>query len=137
MPARRKIVVLTDYILDDLRMIPRALELLERIAANADACFLARGMIPPALSCAWRPLILACVAFCERLATRFHGDVIEKAFVDLDLRDVAFDDEALEMLKVFARDPSCAAVAGEALDIVLQCRHIQTLLRLENLSAAA
>ena len=63
--------------------------------------------------------------------------MIEEAFVDLDLRDVAFDDEALEMLKVFARNPSCAAVAEEALDIARQCRHIQTLLRLENLTAAA
>jgi hypothetical protein len=137
MPGRDKIVFLANSLLDDLRMIPRALDLLERIAKNADALLLVRRASPSALVCAWKPLICASVAFCERLAARVRGVVIEADFASLDLRDVAFDESALEALHAFARDPAWSAFAQEALDIALQCRHIQTLLREESLSAAA
>jgi len=137
MPGRSGIVYLADYILDDLRMIPRACDLLDRISANADAYFQARKNLPPALAGAWEPLVRAAVEFCERLAARYNGVVIEQDFVGLDLRDVIFDEEEIATLKMFARDPACAAVAPEALDIVRQCRHIQVLLHAEDSRAAA
>jgi hypothetical protein len=137
MPGRNGIVHLADYILGDLRMIPRACDLLDRISANADAFFDERETLPPALGCAWEPLVRAAVDFCERLAARYNGVVLEDDFENLDLLDVAFDDEDIAILKIFARDPACARVAPEALDIVRQCRHIQALLHAENARAAA
>ncbi|MBB4198204.1 hypothetical protein GGD83_001997 [Rhodoblastus sphagnicola] len=137
MPGQNGIVYLADYILDDLRMIPRACDLLDRISANADAYFLDRNTLPPALACAWEPLVRAAVDFCERLAARYNGVVIEQDYVGLDLCDVVFDDDEISTLKIFACDPACARVAPEALDIVRQCRHIQVLLHTENARAAA
>jgi hypothetical protein len=137
MTGRNRIVHLADYILDDLRMVPRACDLLDRISANADAFFMERKTLSPALGCAWEPLIRSAVDFCERLAARYNGVVLEDDFQDIDLLDVVFDDEDIATLKVFARDPSCARVAPEALDIVRQCRHIQVLLHAENARAAA
>lgn len=137
MPDRNEIVHLADYLLDDLRMFPRACDLLDRISANADAFFLARKNLPRAFVCAWEPLVRAAVDFCEGLAARFHEVALEEDFAGLGLSDVVFEDEAMEMLKAFARDPACARVAPEALDIVRQCRHIQALLRLEDMRAAA
>ncbi|MCW2283082.1 hypothetical protein M2323_000771 [Rhodoblastus acidophilus] len=132
-----RIVHLADYILDDLRMIPRACDLLDRVSANADAFYGERDTLPPALGCAWEPLMRAAVDFCERLAARYNGLVLEEDFEDLDLLDVVFDDEDIAVLKIFARDPACARVAPDALDIVRQCRHIQALLHAENARAAA
>jgi hypothetical protein len=133
----QEIAFLADHILDDLRMIPRAYVLLDRIAANADGCLLARENLPPALACAWDSLMRSAIAFCERLAARFHGEVVEGDFDGLDLRDVVFDDADIERIKVFAYDSAHADFAAEALDIVRQCRHIQVLLQTEELRAAA
>jgi hypothetical protein len=137
MTGQSKIVFLADRILDDLRMIPRAFDLLERIAANADAFILSRDSFPGELSHVWGPLMRAAIAFCERLAARYGGVVIEEDFGDLDIRDVVFDDLDIARLKLFALDPSFATVAPEALDIVRQCRHIQVLLHFEELRVAA
>jgi len=137
MSGRSRIIHLADYILDDLRMIPRACDLLDRISANADSFFMERETLPPALGCAWEPLVRAAVDFCERLAARYNGVVLEDDFCSLDLLDVVFDDDDIATLKMFARDPACAAVAPEALDIVRQCRHIQVLLHGETDRAAA
>jgi hypothetical protein len=137
MTGRNGIVYLADYILDDLRMIPRACDLLDRVSANADAFFNARKTLPAGLGCVWEALVLSAVEFCERLASRYNGVVLDDDFNDLDLRDVVFDDEDIAKLKFFARDPACASVAPEALDIVRQCRHIQALLQVEERRAAA
>ena len=132
-----KIVYLADRILDDLRMIPRAFDLLERIAANADAFDSAREGFPKELTRTWGPLMRAAIAFCERLAARYGGVVIEEDFGDLDILDVIFDDDDIAILKLFALDPAYATVAPEALDIVRQCRHIQVLLHVEERRFAA
>ena len=137
MPGQNRIVHLADYILDDLRMVPRACDLLDRISANADAFFMERETLPPALGCAWEPLVRSAVDFCERLAARYNGVVLEDDFQNLDLLDVVFDDDDIATLKIFARDPACGSVAPEALDVVRQCRHIQVLLHAENTRAAA
>jgi hypothetical protein len=138
MTGQAKIVFLVDRLLDDLRMLPRARKLLERITANAEA-FGAFGdkSFMGSFSGAWRPLIEAAIAFCERLAVRHNGIVLEVDFAGLDLRDVVFDDDHIAKLKLFAGDPQYAAVAPEALDIVRQCRHIQVLLHVDDMRVAA
>lgn len=137
MTGLTKINFLADHILYDLRMIPRAYVLLDRIAANAEAFSIASDGFSPTFSVAWKPLMVAAIAFCERLAARVDGIVIEEAFDDLDLRDVDFDDDDIETLKLFALDPAYAAIAPGALDIVRQCRHIQVLVYTEDLRVAA
>ncbi len=137
MTGQTKIVFLADRILNDLHMIPRACKLLERITVNAEAFSIAKESFPAALSSAWEPLIRAAIAFCERLAARQNGVVVEKEFADLDLRDVVFDDNDIASIKLFARDSQFATVAPEALDIVRQCRHLQVLLHTQDLRAAA
>ncbi len=136
MTGRTKVAFLADKILDDLRMIPRAYALLDRIVANAEAVD-ATEDVPAGLAAAWRPLMISAIAFCERLATRIDGVVIETDFDGVDLCDITFDDADIAALKLFARDPHYAAIAPEALDIVRQCRHIQALLYVEEIGVAA
>lgn len=137
MTEQAKLVFLADRILDDRRMIPRAYDLLERIAADAEAFAEGKHNRPKDLACAWGRLIRAAIAFCERLATRVDGVVLEEDFAEIDLRDVVFRVDDMATLKIFARKPKYAAVARSALDIVRQCRHIQALVHSESLSLAA
>ncbi len=138
MNGAAKPVPLANRLLDDFRMIPRAHDLLERIEANAAALGeLAASSVTDELCLAWEPLALASIAFCERLATRYDGVVLEQAFNDLDLTDVVFDDGDMAVLKQCARDPASASLVRELLEIVRQCRHIQELLRAEEQLAAA
>lgn len=137
MTGRTKVVFLADRILEDLRMIPRAYALLDRIIANAEAIGAAIEAVPADSMATWRTLTLAAIAFCERLATRHDGVVIEEDFAGLDLCEVIFDDADIDKLKLFAAHQHHALIAMEALDIVRQCRHIQALLYVEELNVAA
>jgi hypothetical protein len=137
MTGQIKVTYLAERILDDLRMIPRAYALLDRIVANAEAVDAAGDTLPAGLSGAWRRLMHAAIAFCERLAARHDGVVIEEDFAGLDLCNITFDDADIAALKLFASDPQYAATAPEALDIIRQCRHIQALLYAEDLRVAA
>jgi hypothetical protein len=137
MTGQTKIVFLADRILDDLRMIPRTHALLDRITANAVAYRIAKKSLPAPLHRVWERLIPAAIAFCERLAARYNGVVVEEDFRGIDPCDVVFDDDDIATLKFFALDPQCVSVAPEALDIVRQCRHIQVLLYTDELRIAA
>jgi hypothetical protein len=137
MTGQTKIVFLAGRILDDLRMIPRAYALLDRITANARAYCIAKKSLPAPLHRAWERLIPSAIAFCERMAKRQSGTVMEGDFRGIDPRDADFDDKDIATLKLFAIDPTCASVAPEALDIVRQCRHIQVLMYAEEFRVAA
>jgi hypothetical protein len=137
MTGRTEVAFLAERILDDLRMIPRAYALLDRLIANAERVNAAPETVPAKLLATWRRLTLAAIAFCERLATRHGGVVIEEEFHGLDLCDVIFDDADIAALKLFTADPHHGAIAAEALDIIRQCRHIQALLYVEELNVAA
>jgi len=137
MTGRTEVAFLAERILDDLRMIPRAYALLDRLIANAGARQRRARNRPRKIAGdvaeadARRHRLLRAAGHAPW--RRRHRGGISR----LDLCDVIFDDADIAALKLFTADPHHGAIAAEALDIIRQCRHIQALLYVEELNVAA